>query len=180
MSNSSVAVLLSGVLLTVGSFVSSETTQEEVAQLVAAPPLPIATPIPSAPIAPSPPAPIDEVPPLPDNVVASPVRVGADPSRVGTIRLGNGTTQIIEFEEPAGVADACEHTTCNAKAGSKWRGLDGNFYQKQADGTFIRWLIASERMGGIEQTVAVRRPVGNWGTAAKVATCPRCGGTADT
>lgn len=179
MSNSNVAVLLSGVLLTVGSFVSSETTQEAVVEVAVAPPLPIATPIPPAPIAPPAP-PIDEVPPLPDNAVASSVRVGADPSRVGTIRLGNGTTQIIEFEEPAGVADACQHTTCNAKAGSKWRGLDGNLYQKQADGTFIRWLIASERMGGIEQTVAVRRPVGNWGTAAKVATCPRCGGTADT
>ena len=111
-------------------------------------------------------APSDGTPPLPVTPDDQAFRVGADPSRVGLIRLGNGTTEIVEFSRPSGVADSCQHTVCNAPAGSRWIGVDDRSYEKMADGSFFQRPTAQDRADGVVPVKNKKRcAVGTWGTA---------------
>lgn len=138
MSNQTVAILMSSLLVAVGG---------------AIPPLPSVPPLPEesseSPVGPQ----IGDLTNVP-------------PGRVGLVRDGDGS-RVVPFSRIQGHADSCRCTTRNSPVGSRWLGLDERTYVKLADGTFWRSPTAQERVAGASNTPPLPdRPVGNWGTAA--------------
>ena len=151
MNNATVGMIVSTLLVGLGSLMPGRVTgpEFETIQVAQAPPLP--------------PAPTVVIPPLPVAPVApvAPGTAAVDPTRAGMIRTQNGT-RLVSFLRPIGVADSCQWTTCNAPAGSQWLGKDERIYVKLADGSFDIRPTAAQRAAGAKP---VDLPAG-WAAAA--------------
>ena len=88
------------------------------------------------------------------------------PGRVGLVRDGAGS-RVVPFSRIQGHADSCRYTVRNSPVGSRWLGLDGRSYVKLADGTFWQRPTAQVRAAGAGDIPSqfVARPAGTWGSA---------------